>query len=191
MQRVCVYLGSKAGSRPEFSTAAVALGRAIAQSKLELVYGAGAVGLMGVLARACAEAGGRVIGVIPKRLIDLEGVEGQVGEVSVVDNMHQRKAEMAHLADAFIAMPGGLGTLEEFFETLTWAQLGYHDKPIAVLNVSGYFDPLLAFLDHTVSQGFVSKAHRHLFTVDDDPERLLRNLIRRAPISTQFDESMT
>lgn len=191
MHRVCVYLGSRTGTRPEYSLATIRLGRAIAELGLELVYGAGAVGLMGVLSREVVAAGGRVIGVIPSRLVELEGGDGQVGEVRIVDNMHQRKADMAQLSDAFVAMPGGLGTLEEFFETLTWAQLGYHDKPIGMLNVGGYFDPLLEFLDHSVAEGFVSEAHRHLFTVDDDAERLLRRLMMHAPASTSFDESMT
>jgi uncharacterized protein (TIGR00730 family) len=190
MKRVCVFLGSSPGSDPRYAQTAVELGRELAARDLELVYGAGSVGLMGVLADAALAAGGRVTGVIPERLIAREAGHSTLSELHVVATMHARKAKMAELADAFVAMPGGLGTLEEFFEALTWAQLGYHNKPIGLLQVQGYFERLLEFLDHTVTSGFVAARHRQLFIVEDSVPALLDALRDAAPAAAGFDDSM-
>lgn len=162
--------------------AAVELGGALAARGIELVYGGGCVGLMGVLADAALAGGGRVIGVIPHTLMAREVGHRGLTDLHVVDSMHERKAMMAELSDGFIALPGGFGTLEEMFEILTWAQLGLHTHPCGVLNVEGYFDSLLAFLDHSVSEAFVREAHRSMLLVDDSPHRLLdRFAAYRAP----------
>src|SRR6516164_2274986 len=148
LKRICVFCGSSVGDRPIYLQAALELGRAIAERRLGLVYGGGHIGLMGVLADAVLSGGGEVIGVIPQALVDRELAHTGVTELRVVETMHQRKALMADLSDGFLALPGGFGTGDELFEILTWAQLGLHAKPIGVLNVGGYFDPLLAWLDH-------------------------------------------
>lgn len=173
MKRICVFCGSSPGARPEYTEVAVAMGKALAANGLELVYGGGRVGLMGVVADAVLAAGGRVVGVIPRMLMEKEvGHEG-VSEMHLTDTMHERKALMAEFSDGFIAMPGGTGTFDESFEILTWSQLGVHRKPFAFLNVAGYYDGLLAFLDHAVDQRFLRDEHRALCMVDTDPERLL------------------
>lgn len=187
MRRICVFLGSNSGRRPEYKEAAVALGTALAQRGLGLVYGGSSVGLMGALADAALAAGGEVIGVIPQRLVDKEVAHRGLADLRVVDSMHQRKALMAELADGFVALPGGIGTLEELFEVWTWAQLGGHDKPCALMNVAGYFDRLLGFLDHAVEEGFLRPVHRNMVVVADEPQRLLALLDDyRAPEVTKW-----
>ncbi len=182
MKRICVFAGSSPGTNDAYQKAAVELGEALAERDVELVYGGGCVGLMGVLADAALARGGRVIGVIPHTLMVREVGHRALTELHVVDSMHQRKAMMAELSDGFIALPGGFGTLEEMFEILTWAQLGLHGHPCGLLNVEGYFDALLAFLEHAVQQAFVRDAHRAMLLVDDLPRRLLdRFAAYRAP----------
>jgi uncharacterized protein (TIGR00730 family) len=181
---VCVFCGSSPGRRPDYAAAAQRLGRALALSAKRVVYGGGNVGLMGVLADAALAHGGEVTGVIPRHLVDREVAHSSLSDLRIVDSMHQRKQSMADLSDAFIVLPGGLGTLEEFFEIWTWGQLGLHRKPYGLLNVAGYFDPLLAFLDHAVEERFVSNDHRALLRVADDPEALLHALDTHVPPPT-------
>lgn len=176
MQRICVFCGSAVGARPVYAEAARQLGNLLAQRGLGLVYGGGSVGLMGVLADAALAAGGEVIGVIPEFLFKREIEHRGATEIRVVGTMHERKAIMADLADAFIALPGGYGTLDEFCEIITWAQLGLHRKPVGLLNVAGYFDSFLAFLDHTTAEGFVQPNYRALALDDTDAARLLERL---------------
>lgn len=160
MRRICVFTGSSPGARVEYALAAQQFGRELVTRGYALVYGGGRVGLMGAVADAVLDAGGEVIGVIPKVLLEKEVAHGRLTELRVVASMHERKAMMADLADAFVALPGGLGTLEELCEILTWAQLGLHAKPCGLLNVADYFDGLLAFLDHAVSERFIKPEHR-------------------------------
>jgi uncharacterized protein (TIGR00730 family) len=178
MRHVCVFCGSSSGSRPEYAEAARRFGTALAGRGLGLVYGGGHVGLMGVLADAVLAAGGAAVGVIPKALVDRELAHGRLTELLVVDTMHQRKALMADRADAFAALPGGFGTADEFFEILTWAQLGLHAKPVGLLNVAGFFGPLLGWVDAAVRDGFLRPEHRDLLAVADEPEALLGLLQR-------------
>lgn len=188
MQRVCVFCGSKTGDRTEYSEVARRLGVIAAQRGLELVTGAGHVGLMGVLADAALQAGGRVIGVIPQALVERELAHGGLSEMHVVASMHERKAKMADLSDAFIALPGAYGTADALFEILTWAQLGLHSKPIGLLDVEGFFAPLLAWLDHTVRDGFLRERHRHLLLRANGPEEMLDLLRdhRPEPVSPKW-----
>jgi uncharacterized protein (TIGR00730 family) len=181
VNNVCVFCGSQAGNPPLYANAARSLGALLAGRGLGLVYGAGHVGLMGVLADAALAAGGRVVGVIPQSLVDRELAHTGLTELIVVDTMHQRKAAMAERSAAFLALPGGYGTLDETFEILTWAQLGLHSKPVGLLNIAGFFDGLLAWLDHAAREGFVKRKHRELLLVDDDAERLLNRLGSDAP----------
>lgn len=176
MKRLCVFCGSSVGSNPAYAEAAVTLGALLARRGIGLVYGGGNVGLMGAIADAALTAGGEVIGVIPKALADREVAHHGVTELRVVDSMHTRKAMMADLSDAFIAMPGGVGTFEEFFEAITWTQLGLHRKACGLLNVAGFYTPLAAFIDQAVSDGFIKPVHRAAIVVDDNPERLLDTL---------------
>lgn len=185
MKRVCVFCGSNNGSNGLYADAARAVGRAVAAAGLGLVYGGGRVGLMGELASAAAAAGAEVTGVIPEALVAREIGSDDLGDLRVVGSMHERKALMADLADAFIALPGGFGTLEEFFEVLTWSQLGLHDKALGLLDVAGYYRPLMQFFDHAVAEGFVRQAHRDIVVVDTDPESLLRRLERWRPPATE------
>ena len=172
--RLCVFCGSNPGSEPSYLAMAQALGRILAQEKIGLVYGGGAVGLMGAVADAALESGGEVIGVIPQALMDKEIGHRGLADLRVVGSMHERKALMAELAGGFIALPGGLGTLEELFEVWTWAQLGYHRKPCALLNVAGFYDRLISFLDDVVERGFVKPIHRSMLIVEDSPAALIR-----------------
>lgn len=183
LSTVCVFCGSSPGARPAYRDAAEALGRVLAAQGRTLVYGGGNVGLMGVIADAVLASGGRVIGVIPQHLVAREIAHTGVTELRTVASMHERKQLMADLADTFVLLPGGLGSLEEFFEVWTWGQLGLHRKPYGLLNVDGYFDPLLAFLDHTVAERFVRREQRELLLVDHDPERLLARLDAHEPAS--------
>lgn len=174
--RVAVFCGSAPGRDPSFVRAARAVGTSLAQRGIGVVYGGGQVGLMGAVARAAVEAGGEVIGVIPERLMALELGDPGACTLEVVPDMHARKARMAALSDAFLALPGGWGTWEELFEAVTWAQLGYHRKPVGVLDVAGYYAPLQALLDGAFAQGFVHDSVRPILRVDDDLDRLLDHL---------------
>jgi len=176
VRRVCVYAGSNPGSHPAYAEAARALAGTMAARSIGLVYGGGKVGLMGVLADAMIEAGGEAIGVMPRSLIDREIGHPGLTELKVVDSMHERKALMAELSDAFVAVPGGIGTLEELIEVYTWSQLGIHDKACGVLNVRGYYDHLAALLDHAVAEGFLRPQHRAVLSVADEPAELLDRL---------------
>jgi len=173
IKSVCVYCGSSLGNDPAYAVAAAALGTLIAREGLKLVYGGGKIGLMGVVSGAALAAGGEVHGVIPHALALKEIAASDITEVEVVADMHVRKKRMADLADAFITLPGGLGTLEEVAETLTWAQLGWHRKPIGMLDVAGYFDPLLRFLDAGVTAGFMKAQDRGMLQVSETPEGIL------------------
>jgi len=173
MNRICVFCGSSPGTRPEYLQAAEALGRECVRRDLGLVYGGASVGLMGRLAETVLTSGGNVIGVIPSSLVEREVALSDLSDLRVVGSMHERKALMAELSDGFIALPGGLGTIEEFFEVLTWTQLGIHEKPCGLLNVSGYFDSLVEFLDHAVEQQFIRPENRSMVLVDKDPRPLL------------------
>lgn len=170
---VCVFAGSNRGGRPEYAAAATALGEAIATRGWTLVFGGGKVGLMGVVADAALAAGGQVIGVIPQALASHELAHVGLSKLHVVASMHERKAVMADQSDGMIALPGGLGTFEEWFEVLTWNQLGLHAKPCAVLNVAGYYDGLLGFLNHAVDERFVHRAHRDMIIAEAEPNALL------------------
>jgi uncharacterized protein (TIGR00730 family) len=181
MVRVCVFCGSSAGTAPRYRHEAERLGGLLAARGLGLVYGGGRVGLMGVLADAVLAAGGRVVGVIPDGLARKELLHTGLTELHVVASMHARKALMAELSDAFVAMPGGYGTFEELLEVTTWFQLGIHRKPVGLLNVGGYYDALARLFDHAVAEGFVRAEHRAIVTVDDDPARLL-DALARGPI---------
>jgi len=176
VKAITVFCGSSAGRDPGFAAAARSFGALLARERITLVYGGGHVGLMGVLADAALGAGGRAVGVIPRALWDREVGHRGLTELHVVETMHERKAMMASLADAFVALPGGLGTLEEIFEVWTWGQLGIHAKPCGFLDVAGYYAPLLAFLDQAVARGLVRREHRAMAIVDDDGETLLRRL---------------
>jgi uncharacterized protein (TIGR00730 family) len=178
MNRICVFCGASAGDDPFYAAAAGALGRELAGRSIEIVTGGGKVGLMGVVADAALGAGGRVIGIIPRNLEEREVAHRELTRLHVVETLHERKALMHELSDAFIALPGGFGTLDELAETVTWAQLGIHGKAIGLLNVAGYFDDLLSFVDGAVERGFVSESHRALLTVRDDVPSLLDALVR-------------
>jgi len=176
---ICVYCGSRHGALPAYTEAARALGSAIGRRGWQLVYGGGRVGLMGEVADAVLASGGRVIGVIPESLKRLEVGHASLHELHVVPTMHVRKQMMAERADAFVALPGGIGTLEELYEVWTWRQLGYHASPIGLLNVAGYYDGLLRFMQHTVDQGFLAQAQHDALLVGTDPESLLMALAQR------------
>ncbi|TVV72433.1 TIGR00730 family Rossman fold protein [Sphingomonas solaris] len=171
--RVCVFLGSSLGISPVYAAAARDFGRMIAGRGYGLVYGGGSIGLMGVIADAASEAGGEVIGVIPEALRRREFDHRGLAELHVVKSMHERKALMAELSDGFVALPGGIGTFEELFETWTWAQLGYHDKPCGLLNVNGFYDAMSGFIDHVVAEGFLRPADRARLIVTHDPAAML------------------
>jgi uncharacterized protein (TIGR00730 family) len=173
MKSICVFCGSSPGVRPEYTTAARKLGKVLSDRNLTLVYGGGNVGMMGQIAHAVVENGGRVTGVMPKAIADMEVAYTDLADLRIVDSMHARKALMAELSDGFIALPGGLGTLEEIVEALTWAQLGFHTKPCGFLNPCGYYDSLLSFINQMADQQFIQPAHRELILVEEDPEALL------------------
>lgn len=174
--RLCVFCGSKTGDREEYRSAAVELGTLIVQQGDALVYGGGQVGLMGVAADAVLAAGGEVIGVIPKQLATRELLHVGVTTMHRVGSMHERKAKMEQLSDAFIALPGGYGTLEELLEIITWSQLGIHRKNIGILNTAGYYDGLLTMIDHAIAEGFIRESHRELLVVASTPAELLAQL---------------
>ena len=181
MKRICVFCGSSPGARPEYAAAARAMGAAIVARGCGLVYGGGHIGLMGVVADSVLELGGEVIGVIPGHLAELELAHPNATEMHVVASMHERKALMFELSDALVALPGGIGTLEEIVEVLTWAQLGLHGKPCGILNVAGYYDPLIALLDHAREERFVRPEHRAMVQVDDEVDGLLAKFERYVP----------
>jgi uncharacterized protein (TIGR00730 family) len=181
MRRICIFTGSNPGSEPAYADAAGELATLLAQRGIGIVYGGGKVGLMGVTADAALAAGGEVIGVMPRALIDRENGHRGLTELRVVDSMHERKALMVELSDAFVALPGGIGTLDELFEAYTWSQLGIHDKPVGVLNVAGYYDRLIAFLDDAVGAGFLRPQHRATLAVAADPVELLDALAAYEP----------
>jgi len=185
---VCVYCGSRHGAKPAYQAAAQALGRAIGSRGWQLVYGGGKVGLMGEVADAALAAGARVIGVIPESLQQREVGHRGLHELHVVPTMHLRKQMMAERADAFVALPGGIGTLEELFEVWAWRQLGYHDQPLGLLNVEGYYDELLRFMDRTVAEGFLEARQRANLLVDTEPQRLLDTLARAAADAGAADD---
>jgi uncharacterized protein (TIGR00730 family) len=181
IKRICVYCGSGVGGHDGYADAARALGRALVARGVGLVFGGGRIGMMGVLAETVLQGGGEAIGVIPRDLMDKGLGLTTATSLRVVETMHARKALMAELADAFIAMPGGFGTAEEFFEAITWAQLGLHTKPCGLLNVKGYFDHLIRFIDHAVEQQFIDPAHRALLLVDESSDALLAKLTTWKP----------
>jgi uncharacterized protein (TIGR00730 family) len=176
MKRIAVYCGSNKGARSDYAAAAERLGALLAREKIELVYGGGMVGLMGIVADAVLKNGGHVIGVIPEKLVIKEVVHEKLPDLRVVKNMHERKAMMTELADGFIALPGGYGTFEEFFEVLAWSQLGWHQKPFDLLNVADFYTRLMQFLDHTTGEGFIRPKHRELVIVESDAEKILSRL---------------
>ncbi len=185
MKRVCVFCGSSSGIRPAYADIARAMGKALLRRRMGLVYGGGRRGLMGILADAVLAGGGEVIGVIPEAMSAREIAHHDVTELRIVHSMHERKAMMADLADAFIAMPGGFGTFEEFCEIITWAQLGLHEKPCGVLNVEGYYDPLLKLFDRALADGFVFASNRRIVREETDPDRLLSLLADYRPPQVQ------
>ncbi len=176
---LAVFCGSRTGKDPRFTDAARKLGVAMVRHGFDLVYGAGHVGLMGVVADAVLDAGGKVVGVIPQSLVDRELAHGRLSELLIVSTMHERKKAMADRASGFIAIPGGFGTLDETFEMLTWSQLKIHQKPVAWMNVAGFFDPLLQWIDHAIDTDFVQEKNRRLFFVETDPELLLQEITQR------------
>lgn len=182
MRRICVYCGSSNGARPQYVEQAQVLGRTLAERGIGLVYGGGGIGLMGACAEAVLNAGGEVIGVIPHSLAMKERLNDLVTDLRVVHTMHERKSLMVELADGFIALPGGFGTFDELFETITWAQLGIHAKPIGVLNVEEYFQPFLAVVERAVREGFVLAKYRQLIQVSTEVDDLLNRLSQHEPL---------
>ena len=181
MRQICVFCGSRSGVSYAYEEGARRLGWALAKAGITLVYGGGRVGLMGVLADTVLGSGGEVIGVIPKALVRREVAHAGLSDLRVVGSMHERKALMSELSEGFVMLPGGIGTLEEFFEVLSWAQLGVHSKPCGLLNIEDYYEPLLAFLDHAVVRGFLSEQHRSMVLVKTEPELLLKAFARYQP----------
>jgi uncharacterized protein (TIGR00730 family) len=179
--RICVFCGTNNGSQPEYGAAARQLGQALAEQDIELVYGGASVGIMGELADSVQEHGGHVTGIIPQQLVEKEAAHTGIPNLIVVASMHQRKSQMADMSDGFIALPGGIGTLEGFFEILTWGQLGIHAKPTGILNVQGYFDGLTGFLDHAVREGFLTEEHRNHIIVENEAARLLDRMRAYTP----------
>jgi len=192
-KRICVFTGSRHGIRTEYGEAAKELGHKLVERGYGLVYGGGKVGLMTVIADSILKLEGHVTGVIPNSLMSKEVAHRGLTDLRVVNSMHERKALMAELADGFIAMPGGIGTMEEFFEVLSWAQLGIHEKPCGLLNVLGYYDPLIRFLDHAVAQDFIKPKHRALMIVAEEPGKLLDGFERvwTAHPPNRFDRTVT
>ncbi|OWM79041.1 cytokinin riboside 5'-monophosphate phosphoribohydrolase LOG7 [Punica granatum] len=184
-RRICVFCGSSSGKKPSYQEAAIELGKELVERRIDLVYGGGSVGLMGLVSQAVHDGGRHVLGVIPRSLMPREITGETVGEVRAVSDMHQRKAEMARQADAFIALPGGYGTLEELLEVITWAQLGIHCKPVGLLNVDGYYNSLLSFIDKAVDEGFISPTARRIIISAPTAKQLVRQLEEYVP---EYDE---
>ncbi|KAK8596485.1 hypothetical protein V6N12_064971 [Hibiscus sabdariffa] len=180
-KRICVFCGSSSGKKSSYREAAIELGRELVSRNIDLVYGGGSIGLMGLISQAVFDGGRHVIGVIPTILMPREITGETVGEVKEVSDMHQRKAEMARQSDAFIALPGGYGTLEELLEVITWAQLGIHDKPVGLLNVDGYYNSLLSFIDKAVEEGFISPNARHILVSAPTPKLLVKSMEEYEP----------
>ncbi|KAK7396746.1 hypothetical protein VNO78_17904 [Psophocarpus tetragonolobus] len=185
-KRICVFCGSSSGNKPTYQEAAVQLGRELVERRIDLVYGGGSVGLMGLVSQAVHDGGRHVLGVIPTSLMPREITGDPIGEVRAVSNMHQRKAEMARQADAFIALPGGYGTLEELLEVITWAQLGIHSKPVGLLNVDGFYNSLLSFIDKAVDEGFISPTARRIIVSAPTPKQLMLELEEHVPEQDEF-----
>ncbi|MEO8619515.1 MAG: TIGR00730 family Rossman fold protein [bacterium] len=181
LKTVCVFCAASTGSDPAYASQAVEMGRYLAESGRRVVYGGGRTGLMGALAEGVLAAGGQVIGVMPKHLVDREIAHTGLTELRIVASMHERKSLLAEMADGFLAMPGGLGTLEELFEIWTWGQLGLHRKPYGLLEVNGFFAPLLTFLDHAVAEGFIKQEYRDLLVVDTEPSTLISRMESMSP----------
>ena len=181
LNRICVFCGTNPGSRPEYGTAARQLGQVLAEEGIELVYGGASVGIMGQLADSVQEHGGHVTGIIPQQLVEKEAAHTGIRNLIVVASMHQRMSQMADMSNGFIALPGGIGTLEGFFEILTWGQLGIHSKPSGILNVEGYFDGLTGFLDHAVREGFLTQEHRDAIVVEKNAAKLLKRMQAYTP----------
>lgn len=173
MKRICIYCGSNNGSAPEYLEYARKLGKYLANQKIEVVYGGAESGVMGAVANGALSEGGKVIGIIPKSINDKVGHK-LLTELHIVENMHERKTKMFELSNGFIGLPGGIGTLEEIFEILTWAQLGFHSKPCGILNVKGYFNQLLQFLEHSVNEQFLKEEHKNMLIIENDPEKILQ-----------------
>ncbi|KAL2554192.1 Cytokinin riboside 5'-monophosphate phosphoribohydrolase LOG7 [Forsythia ovata] len=184
-KRICVFCGSSSGKKASYQEAAIELGKELVEKRIDLVYGGGSVGLMGLVSQAVHDGGRHVLGVIPRTLMPREITGETIGEVRAVSDMHQRKAEMARQADAFIALPGGYGTLEELLEVITWAQLGIHRKPVGLLNVEGYYNSLLSFLDKAVDEGFISPTARRIIVSAPTAKQLVRELEEYIP---EYDE---
>jgi uncharacterized protein (TIGR00730 family) len=193
VKSICVFCGSRSGNHPAYAEAARSLGETLAGAGITLVYGGGHVGLMGVIADAVLASGGEAIGVIPKSLVEREISHNGLSDLHIVGSMHERKAMMSELSEGFIALPGGTGTMEEFFEVLTWAQLGEHGKPCGLLNVAGYYDPLLNFFDQMVKERFLSETNRSIVLVDTEPTALLGRFEAYKPPKTSkwIDKSET
>ncbi len=181
MKRVCVFCGSSPGAIPEYVNAARELGLLLVKNHIGLVYGGGRIGIMGAIAQTVQENGGEVIGVIPQALVRKEVAFTELSDLRIVNSMHERKAAIEKLSDGFIALSGGFGTFEEFFEVLTWAQLGIHKKPCALLNICGYFDKLITFIDHAVDQQFIEKKHQSLILISDKTHDLLKKMLDYKP----------
>ncbi|KAI3447900.1 hypothetical protein Pfo_004565 [Paulownia fortunei] len=184
-KRVCVFCGSSSGKRDCYRAAALDLGQELVAKKLDLVYGGGSIGLMGLVSEAVHRGGGHVLGIIPRPLVGKEKTGETVGELRMVADMHQRKAEMARHSDCFIALPGGYGTLEELLEVITWAQLGIHDKPVGLLNVDGFYNSLLTFIDKAVDDGFIKPAQRHIFVSAPNAKDLVQKLEEYVPVEDE------
>ncbi len=184
---ICIYCGSAVGLKAEYADSARRVGQALARQGFGLVYGGGRVGLMGIVADAVLAGGGPVIGVIPEPLATKEIAHDGLTELHIVADMHERKAMMARRSAAFLTLPGGIGTFEEFFETLSWSVLGLHQKPLGILNVAGYFDPLLAMLDHAISERFVRPHHRKRLIVSEDPDSIVAELMSHAVPPSHLD----
>ena len=185
LDQLAVYCGSAPGTDPAFADAARATATAMVREKIQLVYGGGRLGLMGLIADSVLEMGGFVYGVIPQALVDIEVAHPSVTELHIVETMHERKAKMTELADAFLALPGGIGTLDEFFEAWSWNALGYHKKPFCLLNVNGYWDGLIQFIDHSADSGFMSERRRQQLLVATSPEQALELLDEAVTAATQ------
>ncbi|TVU44238.1 hypothetical protein EJB05_03674 [Eragrostis curvula] len=190
-RRVCVFCGSSPGKKAAYQVAAIQLGHQLLERGIDLVYGGGSVGLMGLISHAVHKGGGHVLGVVPKAVLPREVIGETPGEVKAVSGMHQRKAEMARHSDAFIALPGGYGTLEELLEVITWAQLGIHSKPVGLLNVDGYYDSLLSFIDKAVEEGFVTPAARHIIVSASTAHDLLEKLEDYVPVPDASSVKLT
>ncbi|CAJ1883474.1 unnamed protein product [Sphenostylis stenocarpa] len=185
-KRICVFCGSSSGKKPTYQEAAVQLGKELVERRIDLVYGGGSVGLMGLVSQAVHDGGRHVLGIIPTSLMPREITGDPIGEVRAVSNMHQRKAEMARQADAFIALPGGYGTLEELLEVITWAQLGIHSKPVGLLNVDGFYNSLLSFIDKAVDEGFISPKARRIIVSAPTAQQLMIELEEHVPEQDEF-----